>query len=78
MKIDRRTLLRLLLATPVAALCDVEHLLWVPKPFIIVPALPTPPQFLFQPKYYEVSVPVYLEDSVWGSSLQQAIEESLR
>jgi hypothetical protein len=35
---DRRTLLKCLLATPMAALVDYERLLWVPTPIITVPA----------------------------------------
>jgi hypothetical protein len=34
-------LLRALLALPIAATLDVEQLLWVPKPIIVVPAMPT-------------------------------------
>lgn len=37
---DRRSFLRLLLATPLAATVDVEALIWVPKPIIVVPAFP--------------------------------------
>lgn len=40
MKIDRRSMLKLLLSTAVAEVVDVEKLLWVPKPIITVPALP--------------------------------------
>ncbi len=38
----RRDLLRLLLSTPALALADldVERLLWVPKPMVVVPAMP--------------------------------------
>ena len=36
----RRDLLRLLLASPLALTIDVEQLLWVPKPLIIVPRVP--------------------------------------
>lgn len=36
----RRDLLRLLLAAPIAASLDVEKLLWVPKPIVVVPAMP--------------------------------------
>jgi hypothetical protein len=41
---DRRDFLKILLATPVAATYDFEHLLWVPKPMVIVPATRIPPQ----------------------------------
>jgi hypothetical protein len=37
----RRDLLRLLLASPLAAAVDVEHLLWTPRPIVTVPALPS-------------------------------------
>lgn len=37
----RRDFLRLLLASPIAATVDVEQLLWVPKPIVVVPAMPT-------------------------------------
>lgn len=40
--ITRRDLLRILLAAPIAATVDVERLLWVPKPIIVVPAMPSP------------------------------------
>jgi hypothetical protein len=33
---DRRDFLKILLATPVAAAYDFEHLLWVPKPMVTV------------------------------------------
>jgi hypothetical protein len=36
----RRDLLRALLAIPAMAALDVEQLLWVPKPIIVVPAMP--------------------------------------
>lgn len=39
--IDRRTLIKLLLASAVAEAVDVERLLWTPKPIITVPALPS-------------------------------------
>lgn len=35
--IDRRSFLRHLLALPIAAQLDVEKLLWVPKPIVVVP-----------------------------------------
>lgn len=38
--VNRRDFLKLLLATPLAATVDVEQLLWVPKPIIVVPAMP--------------------------------------
>jgi hypothetical protein len=38
--VTRRDLLRALLALPIAATLDVEQLLWVPKPIIVVPAMP--------------------------------------
>lgn len=41
MTLTRRDLLRWLLAAPIAATVDVEQLLWVPKPIITVPAMPT-------------------------------------
>lgn len=41
MTLTRRDWLRLLLAAPLAATVDVEQLLWVPKPIITVPAIPT-------------------------------------
>jgi hypothetical protein len=37
---DRRTLLKCLLATPMAALVDYEQLLWVPKPIVTVTVSP--------------------------------------
>lgn len=37
---NRRDLLRLILAAPIAAVVDVERLLWTPKPIITVPAMP--------------------------------------
>ena len=58
---NRRDLLRLLLATPIAATLDVEKLLWVPKPIITVPAR-VPAGLLFAPKYYNVNIPIYLEE----------------
>jgi hypothetical protein len=39
--ISRRDLLKILLATPAAALIDYENLLWTPKPIIVVPSIPT-------------------------------------
>lgn len=41
MKIDRRSFLRLLLASAAASTLDVEKLLWVPKPMIVVPGIPS-------------------------------------
>lgn len=41
MPFDRRSFLKSLLALPIAATLDVEKLLWVPKPIITVPALPS-------------------------------------
>lgn len=35
----RRDLLRLLLASPLAAAVDLEKLLWAPKPIVTVPAI---------------------------------------
>lgn len=40
--VTRRDMLRILLAAPIAATVDVERLLWVPKPIIVVPAMPSP------------------------------------
>jgi hypothetical protein len=37
---DRRSFLRHLLMLPIAAQLDVERLLWVPKPLVVVPAMP--------------------------------------
>lgn len=39
---DRRSFLRFLLSTPLAATVDVEALIWVPKPIIVVPAMEVP------------------------------------
>lgn len=36
----RRDLMRLLLASAIAEVVDVERLLWTPKPIVTVPALP--------------------------------------
>lgn len=36
---SRRSFLRFLLSTPLAAVVDYEQLLWVPKPIIVVPSL---------------------------------------
>lgn len=38
---DRRTLLRLMLAAAAAEVVDFEQLLWVPKPIVTVSALPS-------------------------------------
>lgn len=38
--ITRRSFLRFLLATPLAATVDVEKLLWVPSPIVTVPMMP--------------------------------------
>lgn len=46
MRLSRRDLLKALLALPIAASLDVERLLWVPTPQIVVPALPTGPLLL--------------------------------
>ncbi len=45
MALTRRDLLRMLLASPIAAAVDVEQLLWTPKPIITVPAMP--PRLMF-------------------------------
>jgi len=37
---NRRDFLKFLLTTPIAATMDLEKLLWVPKPIIVVPAMP--------------------------------------
>lgn len=37
---DRRTFLRVLLASAVAEAVDVERLLWTPKPMVTVPEMP--------------------------------------
>lgn len=39
-KPTRRDLLKYMLASPMALTLDVEKLLWVPKPMIVVPAMP--------------------------------------
>ncbi len=39
MMLVRRDLLRLLLASPIAALVDVERLLWTPRTLVTVPAV---------------------------------------
>ena len=44
--LSRRDLLRWLLASPVAATLDVERLLWVPKPLVVVPAFLTNAQLV--------------------------------
>lgn len=41
--ITRRDILKILLASPIAATVDVEQLLWVPKPIITVPEMPSAP-----------------------------------
>jgi hypothetical protein len=38
---ERRTLIKLLLSTALAESVDFEKLLWVPKPMITVPAMPS-------------------------------------
>lgn len=38
---SRRDFLKLLLAAPIAATVDVEKLLWVPRPMVTVPAMPS-------------------------------------
>jgi hypothetical protein len=38
--LTRRDVLRYLLMTPMALTLDVEQLLWVPKPIIVVPSMP--------------------------------------
>lgn len=38
---NRRSFLKFLLSTPLALTVDVEKLLWVPKPIITVPAMPS-------------------------------------
>jgi len=40
MRIDRRAFLRALAASAVGMTLDPERLLWVPKPMIVVPAMP--------------------------------------
>jgi hypothetical protein len=40
MRPDRRTFLRLMLATAAAEAVDFEKLLWTPRPIVTVPALP--------------------------------------
>ena len=40
---NRRDLLKWMLASPLAATVDVERLLWVPKPIVVVPTMPTLP-----------------------------------
>lgn len=37
---NRRDMLRLLLGSAAAAVVDFEKLLWVPKPIVVVPAMP--------------------------------------
>ncbi len=41
--LTRRDLIKLLLAAPIAATVDVEQLLWVPKPIVVVPTMPFKP-----------------------------------
>ncbi len=38
---NRRDLIKLLLSTPLAATLDYEKLLWVPRPIIVVPSIPS-------------------------------------
>lgn len=45
MSIDRRSFLRLLLSSAAASTMDVEKLLWVPRPMIVVPAFPNNPNW---------------------------------
>ncbi len=40
MSIDRRLFLQFLLGTAAASTVDFEQLLWMPKPIIVVPAMP--------------------------------------
>ena len=37
---QRRDFIRLMLSMPIAAQFDIEKMLWVPKPIIVVPELP--------------------------------------
>lgn len=37
---NRRDLIRILLASPIAATMDIERLLWMPRPIITVPIMP--------------------------------------
>lgn len=64
----RRDLLRLLLASPVAALVDVEQLLWTPKPIITVPRMP----LTFHPDAFamEWPMPERLRDVQTGISIR--------
>lgn len=48
--ITRRHLLRLLLATPLAATFDVEKLLWVPGQMVVVP----PPHVIWNHRLWEI------------------------
>lgn len=50
----RRDFLRFLLATPIAATVDVEQLLWVPKPIVTVPAMPT--DLAFHPDAFKLAI----------------------
>lgn len=67
---NRRDFIARLLGTAagaaLGATLDLDKLLWVPKPIITVPAnFKISGQhmgLLFSPKYYEVSVPMYLEE----------------
>ena len=78
--IDRRTFLRrLLLTTPAVSLgmdLDWEKLLWLPKSMIVVPHMPT----IFTPRYYEVAVPVYVEDLrlITNTSLGNVVSDEYR
>ena len=51
---DRRTLLKLLLASAMAEAVDFERLLWVPKPIITVPQFRLA-DFVFDPKLTEIA-----------------------
>lgn len=70
----RRDLLKYLLATPLAATLDLEQLLWVPKPIVVVPALP--PIMFHKDAFSFVMNPLILEfqrrhNMLWSATIEQ-------
>lgn len=69
---NRRDLIRLLLAAPIATALDVEKLLWVPKPIVTVPAMP----LAFHPKAFAMAMEPFRVGDIFTIEGRYAVNPS--
>lgn len=75
---DRRSFLKFMLATPLAAQFDVEKMLWVPKPMIVVPELPKRAMLYGVNKFGAKHLLGYVHNMIPGVDQSNEIFEMLR